>query len=99
MQNRGPAAFSDAAVQRQLNLTRDQRDRLRTIDGQTNRSLRELARNTQGNRTEANRRYEAIQRETENQINSVLSPTQRRAWQEMTGERFTFTPDFDRLRR
>lgn len=99
LQSRGPGVFADIAVQRQLNLTRDQRERLRAIDEQTNRALRELARTAQGNRTEANRRYEALLRDTDNQINSVLSPDQRRAWQEMVGERFTFPPDFDRLRR
>jgi hypothetical protein len=92
----GAGVFADIAVQRQLNLTRDQRDSLRTIDEQTNHALRELARNTQGNSVQANRRYETILRDTENQINSVLSPDQRRAWQEMIGGRSTLPPDSDR---
>lgn len=99
LQSRGAGVFADIAVQRQLNLTRDQRDSLRAIDEQTSQALREMARNTQGNRVAASRRYEAILRDTDNQINSVLSPDQRRAWQEMIGGRSTSPPDFDQLGR
>ncbi len=99
LQNRGLAAFNDPTVKRQLNLSPGQVDRLRALDERTNRALREIDRATQGNRAEANRRYDTLQRETENRVNSILNANQRKTWQDMTGERFVLPPDFDRLGR
>lgn len=88
LQNRGLGAFTDPTVRRQLNLSSSQAYQLRTLDERTQRVRQDIDRAAQGNRVEANRRYEALQRDTEHRVNSILNANQRKTWQEMTGERF-----------
>jgi hypothetical protein len=88
LQNRGLGAFTDPPVRRQLNLSSSQVDQLRALDERTQRARQEIDRAAQGNRVEANRRYEVLQRDTENRVNSILNANQRKALQEMIGERF-----------
>jgi len=94
LQYRGYDAFGDADIQRQLNLSADQQQQLRLLQQRYGQDLRDISRYAQTNREDAMRRYQALQRQSGQQLNTILNDQQRQAWSGMTGEPFPFQPQW-----
>ncbi len=94
LQARGWTVFADPEVQKALNLTDEQRARLRELADTSDRTVRELTDAARTNRDEAVRKYGDFRTRTQEAINAVLTEEQRRAWNRLTGEPVTFPPPF-----
>jgi hypothetical protein len=96
LQQRRLAAMSDPEVRKRLNLTDDQARRLQALADRYNRELAALHRSatTEAAAAEAVRRYEKLRNTTQEQLIAILNENQRKLWQEMTGEPFTFRVEF-----
>jgi hypothetical protein len=94
LQLRGWEAFADPAVQRQLTLSGAQQRQLEGLSEQWNRGMRDLDELGRTNREQALRGYQELQTRTREQVNSVFTNEQRRAWSNLIGEPHTFPPPF-----
>ena len=102
LQQRGPQAFNDPETQKALNLTDDQKDKIKTINEDSAKDMRELF--PQGGRRGAGgggggavdpaafkermTKVAAIRKETMDKVTSVLTEDQKKTWKEMTGQPF-----------
>jgi hypothetical protein len=87
LQARGPEAFMDAGVQKKLNLTAQQRQKLEALRQRYQRQRSELGQGSRGGKDEAAYRKQFFQ-----EANAILDVGQRRSWRELIGEDFNFTP-------
>jgi hypothetical protein len=94
LQHRGLEAFGDADVQRRLNLTTEQRNRLDQLREQADRELREINRLAVSDRERAMSRYTSWHRTWQNQLNDIFTAPQRQNWSQMIGDPFAFPPSF-----
>jgi len=94
LQYQGVGAFGSADVQRRLNLTADQQRQLRDIEQQYRRDLDAIRTGSSTNREDAMRRWNDLQRQMQGRTNAILNAEQRQTWTQMTGQPFTYTPDF-----
>jgi Spy/CpxP family protein refolding chaperone len=100
LQQRGPQAFNDPEVQKGLNFTEDQKDKIKTINEDAAKDMRELFPQGGGRRgagggagdqaafKELMTKAAAIRKETMDKITSVLTEDQKKTWKEMTGQPF-----------
>jgi Spy/CpxP family protein refolding chaperone len=88
LQVRGTRAFQEADVQKELNLTDDQKDKLKTISEDAGKEMQEIRKSSQGNFQEAGKKIRAAQKEALEKAVAVLTPDQKKSWKEMTGEPF-----------
>jgi Spy/CpxP family protein refolding chaperone len=101
LQQRSAQAFNDPEVQKGLNLTDDQKDKIKTINEDAAKDMRELF--PQGGRQGAGgggqapdpsafkermTKVAALRKETMDKITSVLTEDQKKTWKEMTGQPF-----------
>jgi Spy/CpxP family protein refolding chaperone len=102
LQQRSAQAFNDPEVQKGLNLTDDQKDKIKTINEDAAKDMRELF--PQGGRQGAGgggggvvdpavfkermTKMAAIRKETMDKVTSVLTEDQKKTWKEMTGQPF-----------
>jgi hypothetical protein len=91
LQARGPEAFTDARVQKKLNLTAQQRQKLEALRQRYQRQMSELDQGSRGGKDEAAYRKQFFQ-----EANALLDAGQRRSWRELIGEDFNFTPKLPR---
>jgi hypothetical protein len=92
LQSQGASALLSPDVASRLNLTDEQRTRLRNLDTQYQRQLRDFTGSDASRRADFRNRWETFQRENGQRINGILDENQRRMWSQMTGERFNFAP-------
>ena len=93
LQVRGAQAFADPEVQKDLKLTDDQKDKIKTINDdarQEGQSIREAA---AGDFQEMQKKMAALNKETMEKVSGVLTDDQKKAWKDLTGEPFEFKPD------
>ncbi len=103
LQQEGPRAFSTEEVQKALKLTDDQKDKIKTINEDAAKDMRELF--PQGGRRgagggggggavdqaafkELQTKMAAMRKETLDKITSVLTDDQKKSWKDMTGQPF-----------
>lgn len=87
-------SLADPTVQRQLNLTADQQTRLRDAMTWSDDQMRQILQTGVSDRDRALRQYGDYNRAYQDRLNTILSADQRQQWREMTGEPFTFQPQF-----
>jgi len=92
-QYRGYTAFSDPTVMERLKLTPEQRARLNQFQQDWSMQMSKLGPMYQTNRDMAIKQFNTLQTQNIERLNSVLTPEQRTAWQQMTGTPYTFAPD------
>jgi hypothetical protein len=92
-QAQGPAAFSFPDVQKRLNLTDLQVQRLQNLQEESTRDLRSPRQNVGETGPDSLARYKSFRQEFDERANLLLNEDQRRIWQEMTGEPFVFQPN------
>jgi hypothetical protein len=89
------AAFNDATVNRQLQLSPQQQRDLRQLGTRWREQmqrLRRAGRNAASDPQAANEQFAAMQLQFQQQMQQVMTPQQWQAWTQMTGEPFTFPP-------
>jgi Spy/CpxP family protein refolding chaperone len=90
----GPAIFLDVDVVKELKITDKQKEDLKTIADDFQKEARELLSggfNPDNFKKMAEMRDEKVENATK-----TLTDDQKKAWKEMTGEKFTFTPPMPR---
>ena len=88
IQQRGSQAFNEEDVQTTLKLTDDQKDKIKTLNEDAGKEMREIFQNAQGNFREAGEKAGALRKETMEKVLALLTDEQRKSWKEMTGEPF-----------
>jgi Spy/CpxP family protein refolding chaperone len=86
LQNRGAMAFSDPDIQKKLNLTGDQKDKIRGIVEDSNAQRRELFQGFQSDREGTMKKMQELNRETMSKAANVLTSEQKATWKELAGE-------------
>jgi hypothetical protein len=92
LQQRGAQAFNDAEIQKELKLSDDQKDKIKTINDDVGQELRSIFQgrdDLEGKQKKA----DALLKETVERVCSVLTDEQRKVWKALVGEPFEFKPD------
>ena len=99
LQVRGARAFSDPQVASALKLTDDQKEKIKTIQEDARKDMRELFQG--GGGEGAREKIAAARKATNEKAMNVLTPDQKATWKELTGAPFTgeITPPRPRGRR
>jgi hypothetical protein len=94
LQVRGPRAFTDPEVQKTLNLTADQQEKIKTINQDAEKQMSALRPGPGGgggeqrNPEEMRKKMTEMRKETMSRSMEVLTDDQKKQWKEMTGEPF-----------
>jgi hypothetical protein len=88
LQFRGAQAFADPEVQAKLNVTDEQKEKLKTIQDDAGTKRREIFQNAGDDRQAAFQKMTALGKETMEKSTAVLTDSQKKTWTEMTGEPF-----------
>lgn len=91
-QARGPSVVLEEAVGSQLNLTADQRNRIQAIVEQMAQARRQAFQNAQGDFQGVQQQLQQLRQQEEQQINAVLTETQRTKLREILGPPFQLPP-------
>ncbi|MBX6315756.1 MAG: hypothetical protein IRY99_23000 [Isosphaeraceae bacterium] len=97
LQSRGYLAFLDPEVQKKLNLTEEQKDKLRDLARESGERMRDLFQAAGGDRQTAMQKIQTLRRETNEKAVALLTEDQKKTWKEMTGAPFEVR--FERPRR
>jgi len=94
LQRQGFRALSDPDVQSKLKLTDEQKNKLKDLTTESGEKTRELFQSAGqgGDRAEMMKKFQALQKETIDKGMALLTAEQTKAWKDMTGEPFTFSP-------
>lgn len=87
------AAFNDATVNQQLQLTPDQQRELRRLSSQWRQQmqrLRRTGRNAASDPQAANEQFAAMQLQFQQQMQQIMTPQQWQTWTQLTGPQFNF---------
>jgi hypothetical protein len=87
LQARGNQAFADAEVQKDLKLTDDQKDKIKTINEDFGQEMRSLFQSG-GDFQENQKKMASMRKEAMDKVVAVLTDDQKKAWKDMTGEPF-----------
>lgn len=90
LQDRGLDAFSDPEVEKALNLTAEQKEKIKTIGEDADKEFNSIRQNAKGNREEAMTKVQTLRKETNEKATAVLTDAQKKTWKEMTGVPFEF---------
>lgn len=86
LQQAAAQAFTRPEVQTALNLTNEQKEKVKTISDDAARETRGLLQG--GNFQEAREKLAAMRKESMSKIQSLLTDDQKKAWKELTGDPF-----------
>jgi hypothetical protein len=86
--------FENPEVQQQLNLTADQRLTLRSDIGWSWQQREQISRLAATDPPSAERLHRNYEEEYRRRLSQLLTPDQKRAWQQMTSEPYNFQPQF-----
>ncbi len=90
LQAKGAEALTEADVEKALNLTAEQKDKIKTIREDAGKEMREIFQNAQGNFQEAIGKIQTLRKETTEKTLATLTDAQKKTWKEMTGAPFEF---------
>ncbi|HET6424802.1 MAG TPA: hypothetical protein VFG20_14025 [Planctomycetaceae bacterium] len=99
LQYRGYDAFTDSKLQKQLELSEQQRRRLEESNREWARQMAKYRRSYETDRDRTVQNFNQSRREIDEGIRSVLSPSQHRTYRELIGEPYDFTPETYLLQR
>lgn len=92
-QYRGYGAFSDPFVANKLQITPAQRAKMNEAQQEWTAQMNKLEPLYQKNPEQVSGQFSKLQAQNAAQMNSILTPTQRQMWQQMTGTSYNFGPD------
>jgi Spy/CpxP family protein refolding chaperone len=85
-QRMGLGAFNNEKVVKELKLSDDQKDKVKTINDEMNKDMRELF--TAGFGADTQKKIASLREEAMDKAVELLTADQRKQWKEMTGEKF-----------
>ena len=88
LQQRGLQAFTDPEIQSKLNLTDDQKSKIKDLAESNRSQMTEIFQNAQGDRQAAMQKMTALRKETQEKTLAILTDSQKKTWKELTGEPF-----------
>jgi hypothetical protein len=89
LQTRGAQAFADPEIQKDLKLTDDQKDKIKTINDDARQEMGALFSGGGGfGDPETQKKMAALRKETLEKVTAVLEDSQKKSWKEMTGNPF-----------
>jgi Spy/CpxP family protein refolding chaperone len=88
LQTKGTQAFGEEDVQKSLNLTDDQKDKIKTLNEDLGKDIRETFQNSQGNFQETGKKVSTLRKETMDKVLALLTDDQKKSWKDMTGDPF-----------
>lgn len=88
LQVRGAEALGDPEVASKLNLTADQKTKLKEIQENAGQQRREIFQQAQGDRQAMGAKMQALQKETNEKATALLTDDQKKTWKELNGEPF-----------
>ncbi|MDT7972332.1 MAG: hypothetical protein RRB24_05830 [Armatimonadota bacterium] len=94
LQVEGYAALERPEIADQVGLTKEQRQKIRDILRQAGEKRREAFQQGQGDRQAAFQRMREIRQWVDGEIEKLLTPEQKKKWQELIGEPFKFEGGF-----
>ncbi len=86
LQQRGAQAFNDAEVQKSLKLTDEQKEKIKTINDDAGKEMREMFQGGGARGPEAAQKMNELRKATGEKVMSVLTPEQKETWKTMTGK-------------
>jgi hypothetical protein len=87
LQFQGARAFGTPDVQKALNLTDDQKEKIKTINDDARQEMQSIFQGG-GDPQENRKKMQALQKETTEKIVALLDEGQKKTWKEMTGAHF-----------
>jgi len=84
----------DPDVQKRLNLTPAQMKNLRDSVNWNNQQLQNIRKTWTSDPTKGAQQYNTYWQERQQRFNTLLTPAQQQTWRELTGEPYTFQPNF-----
>jgi len=91
LQYQGYNAFNDPQVQRKLNLTDEQRQKLNQYSTQFQSQQNDINKSATSDRQGASKRFGQLRQRDQNWMNSFLTDEQRQTWRQMTGDPYNFS--------
>jgi hypothetical protein len=88
LQLRGSRAFTDAKVQKDLKMTDEQVTSVKSILEDSAKEAGEIRKEAQGDFQGTFQKIAALNKETAEKVQGVLTADQRKQWKQMTGEEF-----------
>ncbi len=90
LQMRGSQAFNEEEVQKSLNLTDDQKDKIKTLNEDLGKEMQGLVQPGQDffKFQEVRQKAATLRKETVEKVVALLTDDQKKAWKEMTGDLF-----------
>jgi hypothetical protein len=91
LQVRGVSAFEDEDVQKELKLTQEQKDDIKTIVEDTRKQAREAFQGAGRDPTkfaEVRKKVMAVEDEGKDRVSKLLNDDQKKTWEQMKGEKF-----------
>ena len=93
LQYRGYNAFHDPLVRQKLDLTDEQRQKFNRYEQNWNDRMSRLHRDYSNDPDQVLKQFNENRMEYQNNLNTVFTPEQRRAWETMIGNSYQFSPD------
>jgi Spy/CpxP family protein refolding chaperone len=87
-QQRGSAALADPEVAKALNLTEEQKGKVKTINDETQAAMRELFTPGQAPDEDARNKMNDLRKSSGEKLMALLTPEQKTKWAELQGEPF-----------
>ncbi|MDR3636310.1 MAG: hypothetical protein P4L84_21085 [Isosphaeraceae bacterium] len=94
LQQRGIWSFTDPVIQSRLQLTDEQKQRIRDLDAQARQRFDEIRKDARDNFDEARIKFDATRKDFSEKGVAHLSDDQKKIWKSLTGE--PFEVQFDR---
>lgn len=92
-QMRGAQAFGTPELQSELKITDAQKEKIKTINDESQEKMREIFPQFQSDREAAMEKMNALRKETLEKIVAELNDDQKKSWKDKVGAPFTFKPD------
>jgi hypothetical protein len=90
LQWRGATTFADPEIQQTLKLTDQQKEKIKTINLDLDKEMREAFKAGQGNPKEGMTKIGALRKDGLEKATAVLNADQKKTWKELAGEPFEF---------
>jgi hypothetical protein len=87
LQQQGMQAFASEEVQKELKITDEQKEKIKTIGDDLRKDMQDLGRG--GNPQETFAKIREMTKEANEKVQKLLTDDQKKSWKELTGEPFT----------
>ncbi|MFN4259994.1 MAG: hypothetical protein ACK4RK_11930 [Gemmataceae bacterium] len=88
LQQRGLQAFQDAEVQKELNLSEEQKTKISDAIDASTKATRDLFQERPANREDFAKKMQDIRKEATDKIQGALTDEQKKTWKDLVGEPF-----------